>query len=134
MRILVIDDDLICRVQTKSLLSSFGDCDGAPNGRIGLELFKSAHAESHPYNLVALDVDMPEMSGLDVGKELPRWEERTDNCQNGRAVSILMLSALSDGRTAMRSFGAGCELYLVKPLSPAKLTQALEKFGIRPAF
>lgn len=130
MRILVVDDDFTCRAQTKALLSTLGDCDGAPDGTIGLELFKWAHREGHPYGLVVLDVDMPEMNGLDVLKALRQWEEQTDNFRLGRATSVIMLSALSDGRTVMTSFGAGCEVYLVKPLSPAKLNQALKEVGI----
>lgn len=133
MRILVIDDDYTSRVQTKALLEAIGDCDGAPNGRIGLELFKLAHEESQPYRLVVLDVDMPTMTGLEVLAELRRWEEQTDNHRLGRAASIIMLSALSDGRTVMKSFGAGCEAYVVKPLTQAKLADAMKEVGLRTA-
>jgi two-component system, chemotaxis family, chemotaxis protein CheY len=130
MRILVIDDDFTCRVQSKALMSEFGDCDGASNGRTGLDLFKLAHGESHAYDVIVLDVDMPDMSGLDVLKELREWEEQKGHVKEGTAVNVIMLSALSDGRTVMTSFGAGCEVYLVKPLSRAKIQQALDEVGL----
>jgi two-component system, chemotaxis family, chemotaxis protein CheY len=130
IRILTIDDDYTSRTQTKALLSTLGDCDSAPNGRVGLDLFQLAHAERHPYGLVVLDVDMPEMSGLEVLKALREWEVQTDNFRQGRATKVLMLSALSDGRTVMSSYTGGCEAYVVKPLSPAKLTKALSEVGI----
>jgi two-component system chemotaxis response regulator CheY len=130
MRILVIDDDFTCRVQTKALMSEFGDCDGASNGRTGIDLFKLAHDESHRYDVVVLDVDMPDMTGLDVLKELRGWEDQKGHFKEGTAANVIMLSALSDGRTVMTSFGAGCEVYLVKPLSRSKLQQALKEVGL----
>jgi CheY-like chemotaxis protein len=131
MRILVIDDDYTCRVQTKALLGDLGDCDGASTGTIGLELFKLAHAESCPYQLVVLDIDMPGMDGLEVLSQLRQWEEQNDKFQEGRAAKVMMLSALDDGRTVFSSFSTGCEMYFVKPLSPAKLADALKNAGLQ---
>ena len=130
MRILVIDDDYTCRVQTKAILGEYGDCDGAPCGPIGLELFKRAHGELHPYQLVVLDVEMPDMDGLEVLSELWRWEEQHDRFQEERAAKVMMLSAHDDGRTVFTSFSSGCEVYLVKPLSPKKLAEALTNAGL----
>ncbi len=130
MRSLVIDDDYTSRVQSKSLLSEFGDVDGAPSGELGLQLFESAHAEGRPYELVLLDVDMPTLSGVAVAKKIREWEEGTGNHRCGRAAKIVMLSALSDGKSVVTSFRAGCESYVVKPLSPKKLREALNEIAV----
>lgn len=131
MRTLVVDDDFVSRSQVKALLSTFGDCDGVPDGTVGLELFKAAHREQTPYDLVVLDVEMPGISGQEVLRAIRRWEVETDNYRQGREVKVLMLSALSDGRNVMESFQAGCEAYVVKPLTKEKLHQALAEVGFR---
>jgi len=133
MRILVIDDDYTSRAQSKALLSELGDVDGAPSGELGLQLFEAAHAEERPYGLILLDVDMPSLSGVAVAKKIRDWEEETGNHRCGRAAKIVMLSALSDGKSVVTSFRAGCESYVVKPLSPAKLREALKEIELDAA-
>ena len=59
-RVLVIDDDFSCRTLLKQLLESTGhEVELASNGRIGIELFRSAIASPDPFELVITDLKMP---------------------------------------------------------------------------
>lgn len=130
MRILIVDDDYVSRTQIKALLSARGDCDAAPNGTVALEMFRASHAEGFPYDLVALDVNLPDLDGKAVLEALRRYEEDTKNNRRGKEARIIMISARDDASTIMKSFRAGCEGYLIKPVTPQKLTAALAEIGI----
>jgi two-component system chemotaxis response regulator CheY len=132
MRILVVDDDYVSRVQTKALLSNYGDCDAAPDGALALDLIKSAHAENAPYELITLDVDMPTMRGQEVLRLIREFETSNGLAHRGTEAKVLMVSALDDGKSIMSSFRQGCEGYVVKPLTPSKLAEALEHLRMLP--
>jgi two-component system chemotaxis response regulator CheY len=124
MRILVVDDDYVSRTKLKALLAGRGDCDAVPNGTIALGMFQAAHDEQVPYDLVTMDVNMPDMKGQEVVARIRQWEK--DHGQSHQA-KILMITALKGGQEVMSAFREGCEWYLVKPVTPENLTEALGK-------
>ena len=63
MRILIVEDDFICRRLVHDILAPYGDCDVAMNGKEGMKAFKMALNAGKPYNLICLDIMMPEMDG-----------------------------------------------------------------------
>ncbi len=130
MRVLVVDDDYVSRAQVKALLGTRADCDGAPSGELALALFVHAHQESAPYALVALDVDMPGLSGQEVVQRIRDWEVETGNNHRGREVKVLMISGMKDGKNIMASFRHGAEGYVIKPITPQKLKQALTELEL----
>ena len=66
--ILIIDDEEIIRALLRTVLEAAGyEVTEAPNGRIGLELYRQ-----HPRDLVITDILMPELNGLDMLLELTR--------------------------------------------------------------
>jgi len=131
MRILIVDDSYVTRTQIKSLLSGYGDCDTAPNGEIALQLLRIAYQEAVPYDLVSLDYEMPGMHGREVIAEIRKWE-RIHSVPSERSVKILVVSAREDGNIVTASFRPGCEGYLLKPVTRAKLEQAFSQFGLAP--
>lgn len=65
-RILVIDDEeQICEMLHKKLESAGYEVDKAPNGKVGLKLFREK-----PFDLVISDIFMPEKEGLETIREL----------------------------------------------------------------
>lgn len=129
MRILIVDDDYFSRVKLKAMLSRYGDCDAMPGGNVALEMFLRAHSEGVPYDLVTLDIDMPDMPGQDVLLQMRSWER--DNKQTtGDGVPVLMITVMEDATSVVTSFMEGCHWYLVKPLSREKLENALRSLGL----
>jgi CheY-like chemotaxis protein len=75
-RILVVDDNLSSRLALQTTLASWGcEVDGAAAGREGLEKLRAAHACRSPFDLVMLDVQMPEMDGPAVAQQI--WSDAT---------------------------------------------------------
>lgn len=123
MRILIVDDDYVSRTKLKALLGAYGDCDAVPDGKIALEMFDISCEEGVPYDLVTMDIDMPGMRGQDVVAEILSREQPAN-------VKILMVTCKKEIKEIAASFRNGCDWCLNKPVTPEKLSNALEKIGI----
>ena len=128
MKSLVIEDDATSRLVMQEYLSAFGPCDGVAHGRDALEVFAQAHRDGAPYELVCLDIMMPDMNGHDVLVRLRQYESELD-IGGLRGAKVLMTTALGDAKNVMRAFKAQCEGYLVKPVTVEKLTEKLQELG-----
>jgi two-component system, chemotaxis family, chemotaxis protein CheY len=129
MKILVAEDDFTSRLVIQKLLEPFGDVHAAVDGREALEAFQAAHDSSEPYDLVCLDIMMPELDGQAVLKEIRRVEEAAE-LSGLKGVKVIMTTALDDGKNVMAAFRAQCEAYLVKPIDKAKLIQHLRELKL----
>ena len=78
-----------------------------------------ALAEAHRPDLVLLDVNLPDMSGLDVCAQLRR-EPRF------ASTKIVMLTAAAQADDVARGLAAGADHYLTKPFSPVRLLGLIE--------
>ena len=106
-RILVVDDHAEIREPMAQLLEKRGFlADMAANG----ESMRGQLARSH-YDLVLLDVMLPDASGFDLCEEL----------QHRRGPPVILLTAVSDTAQRVRGLDAGAEDYVVKPFEPAEL-------------
>jgi two-component system, OmpR family, copper resistance phosphate regulon response regulator CusR len=104
MRILVIEDEpLILSFLSRGLAAEGFVVDGAGDGRGGL-----ARALSESYDLVVLDLLLPQLDGLTVLRELQRQRPE---------LPVVIVSARSDLQTKLRGFGLGASDYVSKPFS-----------------
>lgn len=132
LRVLVVDDDYVSRSKLKSLLSAYGICDTAPDGKIALALFNQAHQEGQPYGLISLDLNMPGMRGLDVTSEIRRWEAEQGITSPDLQVKIVVVTGTEDANDLADSFSRGAQGYIQKPIIPGALRISLENMGIIP--
>lgn len=129
MRTLVVEDDLVMREFYKEILGEYGSVDFAENGTVAIEVFTSAHEKGHPFDLVCLDIVMPEIDGLEVLKSFRKQEE--DRGVLGLAgAKIIICSGLGDSKSVLGAFRDGCEAYLVKPFDKRMLLTKLVKLGL----
>ena len=131
MRLLIVDDDLVNRKLLHAMLKSFGDCDIAVNGREAIECLNMGLKELAPYDIVFLDIMMPEMDGHETLKELRKIEER-HGIDLGHGVKVVMVTALADSQNVLSAFSEGCEYYLVKPIQQNKLYDLMAEMGYKP--
>lgn len=124
MRTLIIEDNPINRKYLLNLLKGYGPVDMAENGLIGVEMFKTALASNQRYDLICLDVMMPEMDGQETLKRI-----RTAEAENGilglDGVKVIMATAMDDRKTILQAFRGGCESFLIKPIDKNALIQTL---------
>lgn len=116
MKILIVDDHPVVRQGLKRILAEISDpvvVDEASNGRGAL-----TKAREGNYDMVLLDISMPDMNGLDVLRELKR-EKPT--------LPVLILSIHPEEQYAIRALKAGASGYITKDNASDELISAIEK-------
>jgi CheY-like chemotaxis protein len=126
MKFLIVDDEFVSRKKAHKILSQYGECDVAINGLEALNAYVRAHNENDPYNLIFLDINMPDLNGPQVMTKIRQWE-KTKGVVLSDAVKIIMMSADSSKETVKAAFKEGCEAFLVKPLNREKLARAFRQ-------
>jgi two-component system KDP operon response regulator KdpE len=106
-RIIVIDDEFqITRVLKRSLGAHRYDVRTASDGGAGLDLFRDFDPD-----LVITDLSMPEMSGIEVCREIRKTS----------SVPIIVLSVRGEERTKVEALDAGADDYITKPFGMDEL-------------
>src|SRR5882672_10338613 len=123
-RLLIVDDNKVNRL----LLSRNIEMQGhraavAENGRIALELLRR-----EPFDLLLLDIEMPEMDGFAVLEQLKADPQLRD-------LPVIVTSSVEGLDNIVRCIGLGAEDYLPKPVNPvllkARIGASLEKKRLR---
>lgn len=130
MKTLVVDDELVSRTKLKTIMDMIGVCVEAEDGRAGLEAFKQAWAGHEPFDLICLDVKMPDMDGTEVLFEI-RLAEKEMKVAREKPARILMITSSSDKDTVITSIQAGCDGYVVKPFQANQIFEKLKKLGLK---
>ena len=115
-RILVVDDD---QRTLDMLLAGLGragyTCVPAESAEKAARLL-----EDDRFDLVLLDVNMPEMDGYDVCRELRKNPVTAD-------IRIIMLTAMAQDFDRRKAIEAGANEYMTKPFSPTALLERVEE-------
>jgi two-component system chemotaxis response regulator CheY len=129
LRCLVVDDDELGREILILNLQGIALCDSAANGREALNRY-AANLDTDPYDLIFLDIVMPEMDGYETAKNIRRMEmERGVTPDKG--VNIIVLSSLNTPQDIIKSYiSAQSAAHMVKPIKPEKLIRTLQMLGL----
>ncbi|MBI1738388.1 MAG: sigma-54-dependent Fis family transcriptional regulator [Acidobacteria bacterium] len=120
--ILVVDDEMEIREGLELLLTSEGyEVSAAETGTAGLTAL-----ENRPYDLLLLDVSLPDRNGLDVLKEIRARDPE---------LSVILITAFGSIDMARAAFKTGAKDYITKPWSNdellAQVAQAVEDRRLR---
>lgn len=127
MKILIVDDEYLnCKLLT-DLLKDFGECVTASEGNSAISLFKKALEANVPFDLVCLDIMLPEKSGHDVLHTI-RVLESDYSVKN--KCRVIMVTALNEKENKTEAFYDHCDGYLVKPIDQNLLFEMLNKMNL----
>jgi len=130
MRALIAEDDFIARKYLKEILSPYGDCDIVVDGQEAVQAFRLAWDEKKPYDLICLDIMMPNMDGHQALKEI-REMERTIGIKGSSEVKVIMITALGEPKNVCEAYyKGGATSYIVKPVDRAKLIEEIRSFRL----
>jgi two-component system chemotaxis response regulator CheY len=124
MRFLIVEDDFIARRILTQHLSRWGRCEVATDGAEAVEAVKMSLVENEHYDLICLDIMMPNLNGQEALKRI-RAIEQEHGYAHGTGAKIVMTTAMGDARNVLAAFDSLCEGYLVKPITPQALEQQL---------
>ena len=124
MKIMVIDDVSMNILRLKQAAKSFGAVEGYQDARAGLEALQFAYLTSAPYDVLFLDIVMPEMSGFDVlaavvkmGADLPP----------AARTKVVMVTARSQEESVRQAIRGGASAYVIKPYSDEKIHELIRR-------
>ncbi len=113
IRCLIVDDERLARVALRTLLAQFPHVDIVGEAASAQDAIRLAEAQ-HP-DLVFLDIEMPQMSGIEVAGKL------------GPQPFIVFLTAHE--QYALPAFDVNAMDYLLKPVSNERMARTLERFA-----
>ncbi|MDP3479587.1 MAG: response regulator [Desulfoprunum sp.] len=130
MKILIVEDEFISRTLLTEILSPYGSCHIATNGREALEVLERACEADNRYDLVCLDIMMPEKDGQEVLAKIREMEDAR-GIRGMAATKVIMTTALDDSYNIMEAFTQGhCEAYLTKPIDRDRLLEHLRELKL----
>ncbi len=124
MKILIVDDVLHNRFVLQKMMEPMGLVHAVATGEEALEAVDMSLAQGEPYDLILLDILMPDMDGQQVLKAI-RTQEEARAVFNQSKIKIVMVTALSDPQSVMTAFKEQCDGYLVKPVMQEHLQKLL---------
>lgn len=129
MRFLIVEDDFTSRQLMQIYLAEFGQAFVAVNGREAVMAFETALNDGQPYDMICLDIMMPEMDGQQALKAI-RTIEQQRGIGGLDAVKVIMTTAKGESSDIFTAFRAGCEAYIVKPVRKSALLEEMQKLGL----
>jgi two-component system, chemotaxis family, chemotaxis protein CheY len=122
MKILVVDDMSTMRKIIKKMLNQFGftNITEADDGAMAWPMLQEAFNGGEPFEFVISDWNMPQMSGLDLIKNI-----RAD--ENLKKTPFLMVTAEAEQGNVVTAVKAGVNNFVVKPFSAEVLKEKISK-------
>lgn len=118
-KILLVDDSSTSRMITKRCFEMTVDPDveflEAPDGAAALDMLQNTHVD-----LVVTDINMPKMDGVTFVWKVRMHPETAD-------VPVVVLSSMKNDRLKSALQGLGVEIFIQKPVSPAKIAEYVEE-------
>lgn len=128
MRILVVDDEVVSRKKMMKSVSDLGHCEGVQNGQAAISAVRTALEEWKLYNLITLDISMPDISGTEVLSSI-REMETAKGLDDEERATIFMVTSHSDVETVKACVGK-CNGYIIKPFNKEVIMEKLKKAGV----
>jgi len=131
MKTLIVEDDFTSRLLMQEFLKSYGQSHVAVNGREAIEAVCLALDAGEPYDLICLDIMMPEMDGQEALKQI-RKQEEIRGILPPDGVKVVMTTALDDIKNVLAAYHGLCDAYLTKPIRKEDLLNELRKLKLIP--
>ena len=127
MKSLVAEDDATNGKLLKAFLSRYGEFDIAVDGNEAVNLVLRAIQCGRGYDLVCMDLRMPQLDGQEAIREIRREEAAS---HVAKAAKIIVVTVHTDTESIATALLGRCDAYLVKPIDTGKLKKELVALGL----
>ena len=131
MKILVVDDEYVSRNKMQLLMRGFGECVSVESGTAALDAFKKAWESWTPFDVMSLDISMPDMQGSEVLAKVKQIEKEK-NVPEDKRIKIIMVTAKADKDSVINCKKTGCDDYIVKPFELETVIRKMGALGYSP--
>ena len=129
MKTLIVEDDFTSRMLMQEMLKDFGPTHIAINGREALEVYERSLEIGEPYDLICMDIMMPEMDGQEALRRIREKEDDSGIMSSG-GTKIIMTTALGGMKNISTAFKNLADGYLVKPIEKSKLLDKIKELDL----
>jgi two-component system, chemotaxis family, chemotaxis protein CheY len=129
LRTLLVEDDFACRLLLQTVLSRYGECHVAVNGREAVDAFRCAMDSGQRYDLICMDIMMPEMDGREAVRQV-RAMEAGGGIRSSMGAKIIMTTTVNQVKEVILCFKELCDAYLMKPIDLAQLLEHMKTFQL----
>jgi len=129
MKTLIVEDDFTSRMMMQEMLKELGPTHIAINGREALEVIEKNLESGEPYDLVCMDIMMPEMDGQEALRKI-RALEMERGIVSSEGCKIIMTTALGGMKNISTAFKNLADAYLVKPIEKSKLLEKVRELDL----
>lgn len=114
-KVLIVDDASFMRMSLRTMLqrNGFEVVGEAENGKTAISKYKQFNP-----NIVTLDITMPDMDGIEVLKEIKKFDSK---------AKIVMITAMGQESMVRKSILSGAKSFIVKPFKEEQLIETLNK-------
>jgi len=126
MRALIIEDDQATLAVLKSTLCKFADVTECRTGAEGLQAFHTALKDATGFDLVCLDIGLPDVQGTDLLRLFREAEAK----QSARRSVVVVMSACNEDAVVLKMLTLGANGYVVKPVNRVQLIVRLRELGL----
>lgn len=129
MLTLIVEDEFSSRLILQRLLSAYGEVHIAVNGWEAVAAYKNSFEQGFHYDLICLDIGLPEMNGHQVLHEI-RAIENQSHLKSRSKVKIIMTTGMDDPKNVASAFHEYCDGYLIKPIRKETLISQLKELEL----
>jgi two-component system, chemotaxis family, chemotaxis protein CheY len=129
MKVLIVEDDFTSRMILQRFLSPYGVCDVVMDGNEALQAYQMAWEEKKPYDLICMDIMMPNMNGHEAITKIRELESALGGKYVKKTV-IIMTTSRDDTNDVKDAIERGANWYLLKPVNKQHLLNKLRELAL----
>ena len=125
MKILIVEDDDISRLMLRDILAKLAECHVAVNGKEGVKMFEDGVVNGRPYDVILMDLMMPEMNGHTLVRLIREYEAKT---VMPRTKVIVITACNSPWEMSEMILDGWCDEYIVKPFDRDRIQKLVATY------
>lgn len=128
MNILIVEDDTISQ---KIILDCLLEhkCSLVSSAVEAVEMFLLALNQNNPYDLVCMDIILPEFDGYETIKRIRNIEKKY-NIPKEKSIKIIITTIVNDSRNLKKCFDLNCDAYAGKPINKKELINTIKSLNL----
>ncbi len=128
LRTLIVDDDATCRRVVEKILTPFAECECLADGRTAVDTVRDELTAGRTYDLICLDVRMPELGGMEALGQIRRLEKDHRIPRENRSKVFITTTNYESISVLMQI--DSWDAFLVKPIQKSELLERLAAVGL----
>lgn len=130
MKILIIEDDESTQLLLKKIFTPSVECSIFAEAMDAISVFVDRMMAFDPFDAVLIDINLPDMNGVNALKLIRKFE-KVKGIMNNRKAKIIMMTGDANEQNVKESVKNGCDNFLIKPVTQDKIEVKFKAVGVK---